>query len=272
MLDAQSKPNYMPNMLFRASPEIRDELPFAQQHFNVFQNRMLCPADSTIVGRYSCLPYYKELEDDLACINSKLINSFAQHQWIANFEYYEDLKNYTPETWTIDNFYSCDYQGPFVVKGRTNSRKHQWNKLMFAETRTRVFEISTLLNGDLMIGTQGLLIRKFVPLKVLEVGIDGLPFSNEWRFFFYGTQRLAHGFYWSDLADNKEQAVMNSDGLAFAQEVANIASQHTNFFVLDIAEKQEGGWILIEVNDGQQSGPSACDLHELYGNLAQALR
>jgi hypothetical protein len=43
------------------------------------------------------------------------------------------------------------------------------------------------------------------------------------------------------------------------------------FFVLDLAETEAGDWILIEVNDAQQSVPSEHDLGELYGNLKSAL-
>jgi hypothetical protein len=43
------------------------------------------------------------------------------------------------------------------------------------------------------------------------------------------------------------------------------------FFVLDLAEAEDGRWILIEVNDGQSSVPSEHDLDELYGNLRRAV-
>ena len=65
---------------------------------------------------------------------------------------------------------------------------------------------------------------------------------------------------------------MSEEGLAFADKVAAIASENADFFVLDIAEKEDGGWILIEVNDGQQSGLSENDPDVLFSNLAKSLR
>ncbi|MGI8981181.1 MAG: ATP-grasp domain-containing protein [Pirellulaceae bacterium] len=51
-----------------------------------------------------------------------------------------------------------------------------------------------------------------------------------------------------------------------------MAAQHTNFFPLDLAETEAGSWILIELNDGQSTGPCDNDLDELYGNLRDELR
>ena len=65
---------------------------------------------------------------------------------------------------------------------------------------------------------------------------------------------------------------IGDDGLKFADKIAEIASYYTTFFVLDIAEKRDGGWILIEMNDGQMSGLSMNDPDIFYKNLALALK
>ena len=66
-----------------------------------------------------------------------------------------------------------------------------------------------------------------------------------------------------------EKAELTNEGLDLAFKCANIASEHVNFFVLDIAERDEGGWILVEVNDGMMSGLSDVNPHELYSQLAK---
>jgi hypothetical protein len=73
------------------------------------------------------------------------------------------------------------------------------------------------------------------------------------------------------LAENVQERTIAEEALSFADEVARIASRHVRFFVLDIAEMEHGGWTLIEINDGQTSGLSENDPHELYGNLKAAL-
>ena len=259
-----------PAILFRNNPDIQDEVEAAQKYLPVLFSRSLC-SDKLIVGRYSCLPFYKELEEDLKYNNCRLINTYKQHRWIANFEYYEQLKDYTPETWSADEWYKCTYDGPFVLKGRTNSRKHQWSTRMFAANRDVANEIATELYADTMIGEQDILFRKYVPLKTFEYGIGGMPFANEWRFFYLGARRLSYGYYWS-IADDIESPVITEEGLDLADEVARIAAKHANFFVVDVAEKQDGGWVVIELNDGQMSGLSENNPDLLYSNLSLALK
>ena len=36
-------------------------------------------------------------------------------------------------------------------------------------------------------------------------------------------------------------------------------------------QKENGDWMVVELNDGQMSGVSCCDLGELYGNLKRVL-
>jgi len=263
------KPYTNPVLLFREEETLKGELQEAEKHLSVCKKRTECK-NNLVVGRYSVLPYYKELERDLESNNCYLINSYDQHRWIADFEYYEVLKDYTFESWDDNNFYQCKHPGPFVVKGKTNSRKHRWNKSMFAETKRQASELAIELAYDSLIGPQGVIYRKYVPLKRLETGLYDLPITNEWRFFYLGDKRLAHGYYWSN-ADDVSKGTIDEVGLNFADEVAKIVSKHVNFFVLDIAEKEEGGWVLVEVNDAQMSGLSEVDPKELYANLAKEI-
>lgn len=262
-----------PHILFRSSGlNNEDEFDIAKKYFECSRYRSQAPKDSLIISRYSALPFYDELEIDLASKNSHLINSYVQHRWIASFDWYHDLSDVTAETWFDGDFYRCQNPGPFVVKGRTNSRKHQWNKLMFAPTKQAAVGIASDLMSDPLISEQGIVYRKYVPLRTHEVcSISGLPFAHEFRLFFYKTELLAHGYYWS-IATNDAPPI-SEKGLAFGKRVAERASKHANFFVLDIAEKADSPdeWILIEVNDGQQSGPSECNLDDLYSNLAKAV-
>ncbi len=257
------------SILFRNSRGLHEELETAKKFFPVFNSRILCK-NQLVIARYSALPNYQELEYDLKLNGSKLINTWDQHKWIANFEYYEYLKGFTPETWTEDTWRFCEYEGPFIVKGKTNSRKYQFNTHMFAKDKPAANKISSELRNDMFLGDQEVIYRKYVPLKVFEIGLGGLPFANEWRFFYYKEKLLSYGYYWS-IAEDITSPKIDAEGLDLANNIAKIASTHVNFFVMDIAEKQDGGWILIELNDGQMSGLSENNPEELYSNLAREL-
>jgi hypothetical protein len=181
------------------------------------------------------------------------------------------MKHLTAESWRADDFPYSNYDGPLVLKGTTNSFKGQWNELMFAKDRKDALEKSSKLNQHHIIQQQGLIYRKYIPLKEYHKSYNGLPITNEWRFFFLNDKRLAYGYYWKGLSEDWVQGEMTNEGLDFAQQCANIAKDHINFFVVDIAEKEDGEWVMIELNDGCMSGLSSIDSSILYSNLKKSL-
>jgi len=257
-----------PTILFRKDYSTEEELEIAKKYFNVVEYRSEVPSNSLVIGRYSTLPYYRELEHDLKTNGSKLVNTIDQYHWVANFEWYEALKEFTFETW----FRAQDIPDDgtqFVLKGRTNSRKHEWNRLMKADSRQRAIEIMIALNEDSLIAPQGIVFRRYEPLVTYEIGLNGLPITNEWRFYFYKDTMLSYGYYWT-MAENVDREI-SGKAMKFVKEVADVVKDYTNFFVLDIAEKQSGGWVLVEVNDAQMGGLSENDPNTLYQNLKNAI-
>lgn len=255
-----------PCILFRVDRDTQEESKIAEKYFPIHRDQVGMK-DRLVVGRYSVLPYYQEVQRNMELQGSKLINSYEQHQYIANFDYYEDLKDYTFQTWFRLEDVPKD-GGPFVVKGKTNSRKFHWDTQMFAKTYRDAAEIYCDLMNDALIGPQGVIVRRYEPLEVLEYGVNGMPMSNEWRFFFLGDTLLSHGFYWTI---SEKRGEMDEMGMLFAQRIAKIASLKTNFFVVDIARTDLGKWILVELNDGQMSGLSGNDPEKLYSELLRAL-
>lgn len=266
-----------PVILFRSQFGEEGEAAIASQHLPLVGLRAAVPKDSLVIGRYACLPYYGELAGDLALNGSRLVNSVDQHAYIASFEYYGDIQPYTFQTWErFSDIPEPLRDKPFVVKGKTNSRKLQWKTHMFAENFRSAINLGAELMNDPFIGPQGLVIREYVPLETFELGLNDVPMTNEWRLFFLGTELLAYGYYWAIIDDlsHIERATPDflADGLPFAKQVAQILARRTNFFVLDIARTQAGDWKVVEVNDGQQSGVNEfIDMDTLYGNLAGAL-
>ncbi|RLC79110.1 MAG: hypothetical protein DRJ03_24085 [Chloroflexi bacterium] len=260
-----------PVILFRASLAEEDEFEACQQHFETYQYRSQIPENSVVIGRYSVLPYYKELVEDCAAVGSTLINSLKQHLWIADFHWYNSLQefNWTPKSWTDVDF--CDApEGNFVVKGATNSKKQDWNTKMFAASKRDALDIAGELSNDGLIHGQDIIYREYVPLQTFEIGINGLPFTNEYRFFYLGNHLVSVGYYWS-IAEKAEErnAHVPEEAFTQAQEIADEISkqQYTTAFVLDLAQTEEGNWILIEINDFQMSGLSMIDPAEMYHSL-----
>jgi len=255
-------------LLVRRETMGRYEYEFAARHFRVEESRVRCH-NSLVIGRYSVEPMYDELERDLQLLGSRLVNSPEQHRWITSFDYYQELREFTPATWDELTIHECRHRGPFVVKGKTSSKKWQWKSHMFAKTKAAALKLGTRLKDDAEIARQGVIYRQFVPLKTFGRGNEEMPFTNEWRFYYFGEQRLGCAFYWS-VSDFSSQAMITPEAIALGDRIAAIAARHVTFFALDLAETESGEWILIELNDGQTSVPGEHNLDELYANLRMA--
>ena len=67
-----------------------------------------------------------------------------------------------------------------------SSKKHNWATHMFAETKHDALKLAQRLkDDDGEIREQGVVYRKYVPLRTFEIGLHGLRHTNEWRCFFY---------------------------------------------------------------------------------------
>lgn len=262
-----------PIVLYRMTEEFKEELGPCQRYFEVTDSRVGI-RDRLVFCRYSCLPFYRELFRDLGSQGSDLINLPSAHDYVANFDWYFDLSDLTPRSW-FDLSKVPQEGGPFILKGRTNSRKFQWREMMFAKDFQEAVRTHIRLLADPMIEQQGIVIREFVPLRTFGEQLNGLPITNEWRVFCFSSHILAYGYYWSNVdGDYKDlgRESFLSKGLDLVREAASRLSDHVIFFVVDVAEKVDGSWTVIEVNDAQMSGLSLIDPEELYRNLAKYVK
>lgn len=271
--------DWIPIVLYRNIEEDTHERDICARRMPTTEFRSAIKPDSVVLGRYSVLPYYDELEKELASRGSRLVNSWRQHRFIADASEWGGpggaLEGLTPRTWRNDEWANLP-EGSYVLKGRTNSRKTQWATHMFAATRADVPVVASRLYDDPFILQQGLVAREYIPLRKLDDGLNGLPITNEWRTFWLVVNgipiMLCHGYYWASHPECLDLASFPEAANVVAFEAAVRISERASFFVLDMAETQDGRWIVVEVNDGQMSGLSMCDPVELYGNMADALR
>ena len=263
-----------PVVYYRDSYDWASEKESAEKYFhctNLITELASRPSESLIIGRYSLWPHYKDTEREFENIKCKLINTYAQHQYIADMkDWVIDLQGLTPETWSkLENL---PEEGPFVLKGSTNSKKNYWNTCMFAKNKKEAIQVHSRLCEDSLISYQDIYIRKYIPLKTYIIGIQGLPITKEFRFFVCYGKVINGGFYWSNYIDDiSDKPDYNEIPQEFLQTVIDKVKDRVNFFVVDVAQTVEGEWIVIELNDGQQSGLSCNDADILYANLRKAI-
>lgn len=273
-------PRHSPVVLFRSfNLETTKEKEICEKYFVTATSRMNITGGDLIVGRYSVLPFYRELESDVKSKGAKLINSYQEHLYIADLKNWaidyssnSSLVNLTPKTWLkLEDL--PDDVGPVVLKGQTNSRKDRWSTHMFASNKREAIQVFMKLKDDRFFEDQEIYIREFVKFKTFFIDpINKQPITNEFRFFCYKNTVLAGGYYWSSHVDQLDKVPnISCVPSTFLEKVMSIVSKNATFYVIDVAQQENGEWMVIELNDGCMSGLSEVNPDELYKNLKYQL-
>ena len=111
----------------------------------------------------------------------------------------------------------------------------------------------------------GLVFRQFVEFMPLtEHPSSRMPLTKEYRLFFLHGVLIARLRYW-DIEGYTETDMPPSDLFV------DIAKQvRSNFFTMDIAQRTDGEWMIIELGDAQVAGlPKNADVDAFYRALSQ---
>lgn len=204
---------------------------------------------------------YKKLYEALEKRGIYLVNSpeeYASYHLLP--DWYNDFKGETAESvWTEGNNIedvleiSKKLEGSYIIKDYVKSRKHEWYDACFINNINDKKDLERIANnfitrqGENLTG--GVVLRKFEPLR--QIGYhpqSGMPLSEEYRVFVYAGRILAIDNYWS------EKSVVNITADEY-RWIESIASKlKSNFVSVDLARKEDGTLIIMELGDGQVSG------------------
>src|SRR5690606_12770389 len=99
---------------------------------------------------------------------------------------------------------------------------------------------------------------------------ERIPSSHEFRSFWWRGELVGIGRYWWQ---GVEYALSREDELhavAIAREAARRMS--VPFLVVDVAQQLDGTWIIIECNDGQESGYAGVSPFAMWQAIARIER
>jgi len=260
-------------ILYRSPEMSASELASAKRYFPVTNSRILPHDKQIILARYSTYPYYRELERDLEIQGHTLVNSSSQNTFLTDVGNWVQVLNthhrITPRLFDLSNLPEGT---SFVLKGKWKSRKDKWSTYMFAKDRKEVIQVYCRLQEDTLIGCDEIYIREYVPLKTFIIGINGLPITEEYRFFVLNDKILCGGFYWNNYYEDLIQEVQqsldpNKVPRELLHEVIGLINTNATFYTVDVGLREDGTWIVIELNDGQQSGLSNIDPDIFYRSI-----
>ena len=216
------------------------------------------PERVAVVARIGAFSDYAVEYAALLSEGLHLIHSPEEHHRASDLRgWYPLLSDVTPRSRWFDELPNADdiedeFGWPVFVKGARQTSRHQQDLSII---RSAIDFKRALVNyrQDAILGWQTLVVREFVPLRPVEDAHAGrIPSSFEFRTFWWKGQHVGSGRYWwegrrYDWTDEERR-----DALALAADAAKRVG--VAFLVIDVAMTADGRWIVIECNDGQESG------------------
>ena len=233
-----------------------------------------------VVPRYYLWPFASEVILDIELMGCRAINDIRSSLWIRDCgEWSSSLHGLTPDTWNWNAYTSMLRDpGPVVLKGAEKSCGHKWLTHMYAKDRSSAVANYMRLMEDSMFSEEDIYVRRYEPLKRLQIQDENIfpnrpPCSEEYRFFVLDGKVICSGFYWSSYVDEMVNLPPHPSEvpIEFLQSVINRVRNDApclRLWVMDVARKVDGGWIVVELNDGCSSGLSNIDPKEYYAAIS----
>jgi hypothetical protein len=226
------------------------------------------------VARMGAAPDYAERFSMLEQFDITLVHSPEEYDRTSLLpEWYPLIEDLTPRSVWFEEQPEAeaieavlDY--PIFLKGERQTSKHD-RSMAIIETPEQMRQVLARWSRDPILHWQRVVARDYIPLRpVARDHGAGLPHVFEFRSFWWEDACVELGPYWvnSDYAPNVAE---RGAAVALGQEVARRIG--VTFLTIDLAQTIDGDWIVIECNDGQDSGYMGCKPLTLWRNVLDKL-
>lgn len=226
-----------------------------------------------LILRVGALDNYAHLFHSLQESGLTLINNIEQHN-IASLlpHWYPLIAPYTPRSKWYDNLpdintIMADFTLPVFIKGERQTNRHQ---LRSSKANSKQ-ELQTILDNwknDPILNWQKLTCREFIPLEKIGEAIGNkIQYSKEFRVFTWKNKVIEIGQYWTDAPTTTLSFKEQGEISLLVEQVAQIVQ--VPFLVVDVAKTAAGEWIVIELNDAQESGYAAVSRLNLWSRIIE---
>lgn len=212
----------------------------------------------TIAARVGAFDDYTRAYGALRADGLTLINSVEEHERAVDLPtWYPLLADLTPRSrwFTVPppvEVIAADFGWPVFIKGSRQTARHDASKAI-ARDAADYARIVAAFGDDPILGWQTFVVRELVSLRPVAaaVGTRIRP-SFEFRTFWWRGALVGAGPYWAGEADYRWTEAERAAALAVAERAA--ARLDVPFLVVDVAQADDGTWLVIEPNDAQESG------------------
>lgn len=218
------------------------------------------PEKIEAIARVGAVAGYDRFYSECKADGVLLVNSPEEHYRASQLDrWYPLLADLTPRSVCFQGRPTLEqvktqFKWPMFMKGVRQTSRHQ-RKLSLIENDNDFLVAIASYAADPILGWQDVVCREFIPLRRLvdaEADPTKMPRHFEFRTFWWKGQLAGAGrYWWEGLAYEWTQSERDA-----ALSLAGEAARRVNvpFLVVDIAQTETGRWIVIECNDGQESG------------------
>ncbi len=212
----------------------------------------------TAIARVGAVEDYPAFHAAMREHGVELVHTSEQHDLCSELPlWYPMLADLTPESRWYDKAPSAaeaaDIFGwPIFLKGSRQTSRHK-AKLSIVHDDAEYDAAVESFADDRILHWQKVVLRKFIPLRPVTADMgERIPASFEFRTFWWKGQLAGAGPYFAEFAKYAWNASEEKAALTIAAEAARRVA--LPFVVIDVAQTQTGEWIVIEINDAQESG------------------
>ena len=245
-----------------------------------FRNHFECKSviaeiEDPVLLHIGAVEDYAGIEDMLEQMGMKLLVHEAEHLRCSTIEgWYSALKDKTPFTKVFDELPPVgeilkDFKFPVFIKGNRQTNRHKKSQCIIEDAEA----YETLRNEwekDPILSWQKVAVREYVQLQTIDETSypDMVPISYEFRFFYFEGKCMAYGPYWY----MGHQYSLDEKELTEVLKLTDWAAERllVTFPSIDVAKTASGEWIIIEVNDAQESGFVGINPLTLWNNTIEA--
>ena len=240
-------------------------------------NSVVSEVDVPILLHIGAIEDYAEVEHIIEEMGMKLLVNENEHINCSTIEkWYPILKARTPFTKIYDELPDVDvilkdFSFPVFIKGNRQTNNHKRSQCII-ENVNQYEALRKEWKQNKILSWQKIAVREYVKLQEVDsISFPNMvPISYEFRFFYFEGKCMAYGPYWYmskkyKLPDEELQAVIELTDWAANRMTAS-------FIAIDVAKTASGEWIIIEVNDAQESGFVGINPFELWNNTIEAMQ
>lgn len=234
------------------------------------------PESVEVIARIGAFSDYEKQYSEFKEIGCKLINTPAEHFRASELaSWYPLIEFCTPRSVTYKEIPEVrhieqDFEYPVFIKGSRQTAKHN-ESLSVARNSAECKHVLEQYKVNSILHWQDLVCREYIDLMPVPAQkTEKVSPSFEFRTFWFKGASVGEGHYWSEFVKYDWSEGQRDEAMSLAQEVANLVD--VPFLVIDLALTNENKWIVIECNDGQESGYAGMSPIKLWKNIVRLSR